>query len=165
MKFLKLALVSVLLAVSGFAQALDLTDYAENKIVDSVFRGQALGAPTTWYLGLDTAACGDTGGGTEVSGGSYSRVAVTAGLAEWAGTQAAASTGASTGTGGTTSNNSAITFPTPTAGWGTLVSVRWHDALTGGNSWICTPLTISKTVNIGDTVSFPASSLTFQIDN
>ena len=165
MRFIKF-LSALVLAVSALpSQALDLTNYAENKLVDAVFRGQSLGAPATWHIGLDTVSCSETGGGTEVSGGSYARVAVTSGLTQFAGTQAAGSTVASSGTNGTTSNNSVITFPTPTAGWGTVVSVRWWDAASAGNAWICTPLTVSKTVNIGDTVSFPAASLTFQIDN
>lgn len=142
-----------------------LTDFAENKIIDAVIRGQSLGAPATFYIGLDTSACGETGGGTEVSGGSYARVAVTSNLANWAGTQSSGSTTASSGTSGTTSNNAAITFPTPSAGWGTVVSMRWWDASTSGNAWICIPLTVNKTINTGDSVSFPAGTLQFQIDN
>jgi hypothetical protein len=30
---------------------------------------------------------------------------------------------------------------------------------------VCTALTVSKTINSGDTVSFPISSLTNQVDN
>lgn len=89
------------------------SDFAENKIIDAVFRGQALGAPATLYVGLFTAAPSDAGGGVEVTGGSYARVAVVSNLANWAGTQAAASTVASSGTSGTTSNNAKITFPPP----------------------------------------------------
>lgn len=165
MRFMKFFAAIVLAVAALPSHALDLTNYAENKLVDAVFRGQTLGAPATWYIGLDTVACTEAGGGTEVTGGSYARVAVTSGLTQFAGTQSAGSTVASSGTGGTTSNNAVITFPTPTAGWGTVVSVRWWDATSAGNAWICTPLTVSKTVNIGDTVSFPAASLTFQIDN
>jgi len=147
------------------AHAGALTDYAENKVLDAVIRAQALGAPATWHIGLDTVACGETGTGTEVTGGSYARVAVTASLANWAGSQASGSTAASSGTNGTTSNNGAITFPTPSAGWGTVVSMRWWDASTSGNAWICTNLGVSKTINTGDAVSFPAAALTFQVDN
>ena len=169
MRFLTKLLAPVLVALAAFAaplaHATDLTNFAENKIADAVFRGQTLGAPANFHIGLDTAACNEAGAGTEVTGGSYARVSVAASLANFAGTQSAGSTTASTGTGGTTSNNVAITFPTPTAGWGTVVSVRWWDAASSGNAWICTPLSVSKTINIGDTVSFPAGSLTFQIDN
>lgn len=154
-----------LLALAPAVQAADLTNFAENKIVDALLRAQAIGTPATWYIGLDTVACGEAGTGTEVTGGSYARVAVTAGLTQWAGTQSAGSTTASSGTGGTTSNNASITFPTPSGSWGTVVSMRWWDASTSGNAWICTPLTVSQTINTGNVVSFPAASLTFQIDN
>lgn len=142
------------------------TDYAENKLVDSLFRGQALGAPATWYVGLLTAAPSDTGGGTEVSGGSYARVAVTASLANFAGTQAAGSTVASSGTGGTTSNNGAITFPAPTANWGSVSHFALFDAPTGGNMWVYGTLSAAKTVNSGDAAPvFQPAALSLQVDN
>lgn len=157
------------MSVALFAQFVNagaLTDYAENKIQDYLFRAQASGIPASWYVGLDTVACGETGSGTEVTGGSYARVAVTSSLANWAGTQSAGSTTASSGTGGTISNNNAITFPAPTANWGSVTSVRVWDATTSGNAWLCFNLTTAKTVNNGDAApSFAAGSLTFQIDN
>lgn len=154
-----------LFSIATPTQAGALTDYAENKILDAVIRAQTLGAPATWYIGLDTVACGETGSGTEVTGGSYARVAVTASMANFAGSQSAGSTTASSGTNGTTSNNNVVTFATPSAGWGTVVSMRWWDASTSGNAWICTNLGVSKTINIGDNVTFPAGALTFQADN
>src|SRR5690242_11433971 len=143
-----------------------LTDYAENKIIDALFRGQSLGAPATWYIGLFTANPTDTGGGTEVTGGSYARVSVTASLANWAGTQAAGSTTASSGTGGTTSNNVVITFPAPTANWGVVTGFGLFDASSAGNLWEYAALTVNKTINNGDAApSFAIGALTFQIDN
>lgn len=143
------------------------TDYAENKIVDAVFRGQPLNAPATFYVAAFTTADNDAGSArVEVSGGSYARVAVTSSLANWAGTQGAGTTVASTGTSGTTSNNNAITFPAPTANWGTIVGLGFFDAATGGNEWVYGSLTTSKTVNSGDAApSFNAAALSFQIDN
>jgi hypothetical protein len=143
-----------------------MSDYLENKLIDFVFRGQAFTPTATFYAALYTANPSDTGGGTEVSGGSYARVAVTGSLANFAGTQAAASTTASTGTSGTTSNNAAITFPAPTANWGTVVGMAFYDASTAGNEYIWCALTTSKTVNNGDAApSFGAAAFTFQIDN
>lgn len=136
-----------------------MSDYLENKLVDQLFRGQTAPTTTTLYVALYTAAPSDTGGGTEVSGNNYSRVAVTSSLANWAGTQSAGSTTASTGTGGQTSNNGAITFPTPSATWGTVTHFAIYDATSGGNELFWGALTISKTINSGDTVSFPAASL------
>lgn len=153
-----------------------LSDFFENKLVDFLFRGQALGlngstagagsGPTSLYIGLLTATPTDGAAGTEVTGGSYARVAVSSALANWAGTQAAASTVASSGTGGTTSNNGAITFPAPTANWGVITGCGIYDAISGGNLLIYSALSASKTVNSGDAApSFVASALTFQIDN
>lgn len=143
-----------------------LSDYLENKIIDWLLRGQAFSPPATVYVGLLTAAPSDTGGGTEVSGGSYARVAVTSSLANWAGTQAAASTTASTGTGGQTSNNGTITFPAPTANWGVVTHFGVYDASSAGNLLFYGSLTTSKTVNNGDAApSIAAAALTFQLDN
>lgn len=137
------------------------TDFLENKIIDALFRGQALGAPATGYIAAFTVAPTDAGGGTEVTGGSYARVSIVASLANWAGTQSAGSTVASSGTGGQTSNNSVITFPTASANWGTVVAVAYMDASTAGNMWCYAALTSSKTVNSGDTLTIPAGSLTW----
>ena len=142
----------------------NLTDFAENKLVDAIFRGQASGLPATWYVALFTAAPNDAGGGTEVTGGSYARVAVTASLANFAGTQSAGSTTASSGTGGVTSNNNAVTFPVPSANWGSITHFALMDAVSGGNMWIHGALTVAKTVNNGDPApSFAAAALTFTL--
>lgn len=152
------------------------SDFAENKLIDFLFRGQALGitgasagagsGPTTLYVALFTVSPTDAGGGTEVTGGSYARVAVTSSLANWAGTQGAGTTAASSGTSGQTSNNNPVTFPSPTANWGTVVAVGVYDAATGGNLVAWGALTTGKTVNNGDAApTFAAGALQFQIDN
>lgn len=138
----------------------NLTNFGENKVVDAVFRGQALGAPANWHIGLFTAAPGEAGGGTEVSGGSYARVSVAASLAAWAGTQSAGSTTASSGTGGVTSNNGAIVFGPASADWGTITHIGFFDASSGGNLWIYAPLAASQVVNNGGTLTIAAGSLT-----
>lgn len=151
---------------ASMAHAGALTDYAENKAIDALLRGQALGAPATLYIGLATDTCAESGAGTEPIGNAYARIAVTSSLANWAGTQSAGSTAASSGTSGTTSNNSAITWAASTGAWGNLQSVRWYDAASAGNSWIC--INLSAALNVsgsGFTVQFTAGQLTFQIDN
>lgn len=143
-----------------------MSDYLENKLIDYIFRGQSFTAPATVYVALFTANPTDAGGGTEVSGGSYARVAVTSSLANWAGTQSTGSTAASSGTGGTTSNNSAITFPAPTADWGVVTGFGLFDASTSGNLLFYGALTINKTVNNGDAApSFGAAAISLQLDN
>jgi len=137
-----------------------MSNFLENKLVDQLFRAQAAPTTSTLYIGLFTAAPSDSGGGTEVSGNNYSRATVTSSLANWAGTQSAGSTIASSGTGGVTSNNGAITFATPSATWGTVTHFGIFDAASAGNLLFHGALTTSKTVNSGDTVSFPVGTLT-----
>ncbi|MBI4997851.1 MAG: hypothetical protein HZC22_13355 [Rhodocyclales bacterium] len=166
--FSKIRLIAAagLLAIASFAYAGALTDAAENKLADAVLRGQALGAPTTGHVGILTACPTDSTAGTEVTGGSYARVAVTSSLANWSGTQGAGTTVASSGTGGTILNNNAITFPAPTANWGTITCWGIYDSASGGVLWIYAPLTVNKTVNNGDAApSFAPGAATFQIDN
>jgi hypothetical protein len=141
-----------------------LSDYLENKILDHILRATSFTAPATTYVGLLTAAPSDTGGGTEVSGGSYARVAVTSGTTQWTNTQNSG-TGASSGTDGTIENAATINFPTPSAGWGTVTHFAVYDASTSGNLLFYAALTASKTINSGDTVSFAAGALSLQIDN
>lgn len=146
----------------------NLTDFAENKLIDFLLRNQALGIAgsvntagiTSLHVGLLTVAPTDSTAGTEVSGGAYARVSVTNALANWAGTQGAGTTVASSGTGGQTSNNAAITFPTPTANWGTVVAFGIYDAATAGNLIIFGTISPNKTVNNGDPApSFAAAAL------
>jgi hypothetical protein len=106
--------------------------------------------PSIW-VGLYTAAPSDTGGGTEVTGGSYVRKS-TAG-ADW---NAAAS--------GSTSNANAITFVTATGSWGTITHFGLFDASSGGNLIRWASLTTSKTIGSGDVASFPAGNLVCQQD-
>jgi len=142
------------------------SDYLENKLTDFILRGQTFTPPATTHVALLTAAPTDAGGGTEVTGGSYARVAVGSSLANWAGTQGAGTTVASTGTNGTTSNNATITFPAPTANWGSVAAFAIYDAASGGNLLYYANLTASKTINNGDAApSFAAGALTIQEDN
>lgn len=160
------AAISIFAAAPTYADA--MSDYAENKLIDHLLRGTAYTAPTSTYISLETTAGSDTACGTEVSGGSYARVAVASSTTNWAGTQSAGSTAASSGTGGTTSNNIAITFPTPTANWGTVVGfcVKDSPTLGSGNTLFRASLTASKTINNGDAApSFAIGAMTFQIDN
>jgi len=121
----------------------EFTDFMENKIIDHMLRNQAYTPPSTVYLALFTSATDDSGGGTEVSGGSYARQAVTLTAAS----------------GGASENSADITFPQATADWGTITHVALMDALTGGNMLMHSPLDASKTVNSGDTFKINAGDL------
>jgi hypothetical protein len=125
----------------------EFTDYMENKIIDHMLRNQSFSPPSTVYLALFTAAPGETGGGTEVSGGAYARQAVTLSAAS----------------GGASSNSADITFPTATADWGTITHCALMDASTGGNMLMYTPLDASKTVDNGDTLKFNSGDLDIEV--
>lgn len=140
-----------------------LSNYLENKIVDWLLRGQAYTPPATLYVALMTSAASAAGGGTEVSGGNYSRVGIAAGLTTWAGTQGDGTTAASSGGSGKTSNNAALAFPTPSAAWGTVVAIAIYDAPTGGNQIFQGALTTQQTVNVNNTLSFNPAQLTLTL--
>lgn len=125
------------------------TDYLENKVIDHLFRTASFTKPSGLYVALFTAAPSDAGGGTEVSGGSYARVNLAPADANWKATQGGTS-GASSGTGGVTSNAAVITFPNPTANWGTVTHIGIFDAASGGNLLIWGALFASRVVNNGD---------------
>jgi hypothetical protein len=140
----------------GTAQA---SDYLENMLVDAIFRTRAFTKPVALYVGLFTASLSDAGGGTELSGGGYARVNLAPGDANWTATQGGVS-GNSSGTGGLTQNAVAITFPAPTANWGTITHFGIFDAAAAGNLIIWDALTASKTISAGDPApSFPPGSL------
>ena len=153
------------------------TDYFENKLIDFLFRGQALGitgasaaagtGPATLYIGLIGVAGTDASPGTELTGTNYARVAVTSSLANWAGTQGAGTTAVSSGSSGTTSNNIAVTFQVSgIGGWGTAVEWGVFDAATAGNEVIRAALGGSMVIgSAGITPAFAAGTLTYTIDN
>jgi hypothetical protein len=120
------------------------SDYLEDKVLDHVFGGVAYTQPTK-HVALYTVAPTDTGGGTEVTGGSYAR-----------------QTGAFTvsGTNPTTASNSAaIEYPTATANYGTVVAVGILDASSGGNLLAYANLDTSKSVTTGDVFRFDTGDL------
>lgn len=146
------------------------SDYFRNKWIDLMFRAQSFTPPAIMYVALMTTnATHAVGSGTEVSGGSYARVAVTSALGAtgWAGTQSAGSTVASSGSGSSavTSNNGTITFPAPTANWGVVTGWTIWDASTTGNMLFFGPLSVSKTINNGDAApSFASGALALTFD-
>jgi len=124
------------------------SDYLEDALLDHVLGDDSYSAPATVYVALFTEAPTDAGGGTEVSGGSYARVAVTNNLTNWP----AAS-------GGAKSNGTEITFPQASGDWGTVVAFAIFDAASDGNMLYWGDLTNSKTIQNGDTAKFAVGDL------
>jgi len=130
-----------------------LSDFLENKLLDHVLGATSYTAPGTIYTALFTAAPSDTGGGTEVTGGSYARVGKTNN-----GTNFPAASG------GSKSNGTDIDFGTATANWGTVTHVGIFDAASAGNLLFWGALTTTRTVNTNDSFKFLATKLVFALD-
>lgn len=129
------------------------SNYLENAILNHVLGAQTYTPPATVYVALYTVAPGETGGGTEVSGGGYARAAVANNTTNWPTTST-----------GTKSNGTVITFPQATAPWGTIVAWAIFDAATGGNMLFYGDVSPSRAVNSGDVAQFAAGALTFTED-
>jgi hypothetical protein len=121
----------------------EMSNYLEDALINGTLRGTTYTAPTTTFLALYTSDPTDADTGTEVSGGSYARQAITMG---------APSNGAST-------NSAAIEYPQCTADWGTVAFVGIRDAVTGGNLLYHTALDTSKVIANGDIFKITAGNL------
>ena len=130
-----------------------LSTFVSDEILDQLIGGSAYTAPTTLYLAVYTAAPTDAGGGTEVTGGSYARLAVTNNLTNFPAASARAKT-----------NGTVLTMVTATANWGTIVAYALHDASTSGNMIGWSDLDAPIIINNGDTLQFTAGSLAYQIN-
>jgi len=93
-------------------------------------------------VALYTAAPGEAGGGTELSGSGYARQTV-----------------AFSTSGDTTSNSAAVEFPTATGTWGSVTHVGVFDASTSGNLMAYATLSSAKTIDSGDVFRIPTGDL------
>jgi hypothetical protein len=122
-----------------------ISNYLENALINATLRNTTYTSPTTVYAGLFTTDPTDAGSGSEVSGGSYARKAITF---------AAPSNGV------TTNSAAACEFDQATGSWGTITHFGIFDALTTGNLLYYGALTTSKTISSGDVFKFATSSVT-----
>jgi hypothetical protein len=121
----------------------EMSNYLENALINVTLRATSYTAPTTVYLALYTTDPTDADTGTECSGTSYARQAITFG---------APSNGVST-------NSAAIEFPQAGGAWGTITHIGIRDALTTGNLLYHSPLDASKTIATGDVFRVASGSL------
>jgi hypothetical protein len=121
----------------------EFSNFLENALINATLRNTSYTSPATVYVGLYTSDPTDANTGTEVSGGSYARTAVTFG---------APSNGVSL-------NSAAVEFPTATGTWGTVGWIGILDAATSGNLLYHTPLDISKVISSGDIFKISIGSL------
>jgi hypothetical protein len=127
------------------------SDYLEDKLLDHTLGNTAFTQPSTIYVGLFTGTPNtNLEAGTltdEVSGGNYTRKAVTFSAAS----------------SGTSSNSATVTFDTATANWGTITSVAVIDAATNGNVLFYGSVTSSKTIESGDTFQIASGNLSISL--
>jgi len=121
----------------------EMSNYLENALINATLRNTSYTSPATVYVGLYTSDPTDADTGTEVSGGSYARTAVTFG---------APSNGVST-------NSAAVEFPQATGSWGTVGWIGILDASTSGNLLYHTALDTSKTIDSGDIFKISSGNL------
>jgi hypothetical protein len=121
----------------------EISNFLENSLINGTLRGTTYTAPTTVYVALYTSDPTDADTGTECSGTSYARQAVTFG---------APSNGATT-------NSAAVEFPQAGGSWGTITHIGIRDALTTGNLLYHTALDASKTIATGDVFRIASGSL------
>jgi len=121
----------------------EMSNYLENALINVTLRATAYTAPTTVYLALYLTDPTDADTGTECSGTSYARQAITFG---------APSNGVST-------NSAAIEFPQAGGSWGTITHIGIRDASTAGNLLYHSPLDASKTIATGDVFRVAVGSL------
>lgn len=123
------------------------SNYLEDSLLDHVLRNTAYTQPSALYVGLFTTDPTDADTGTEVSGGSYARTAVTMGAAS----------------AGTSSNSADVTFPAATGTWGTISHIGIYDAASAGNLLFHGAVTTQKTIASGDTFQISSGALTISL--
>ncbi len=121
----------------------EMGNYLENALINAVLRNTSYTSPTTTYLALYTSDPTDADTGTEITGGSYVRQAITFGSPS----------------NGTSTNSAAVEFPQATADWGIISHVAIRDAVTSGNLLFHTALDASKTINNGDIFKITSGNL------
>jgi hypothetical protein len=133
-----------------------ISDYLEVQLVKHLFRTGSYTKPTTLGIALFISDPAETGAVGEVSGGSYARVEVPPGDANWA---------ATSGSDGHTSNVAAIIFPVPTADWGYATYFAIFDAAGGGNMLFHAALASPMNIMSGDPApQFAAGELDVTFD-
>ena len=121
----------------------EMSNYLENALINATLRNTSYTSPATVYVGLYTSDPTDANSGTEVSGGSYARTAVTFGAPS----------------NGVTTNSGAVEFPQATGSWGTIGWIGLLDASTSGNLLYHSPLDVSKVISSGDIFKIAVGSL------
>ena len=120
-----------------------MSNYLENAVINAVLRNTTYTSPATVYVALFTTDPTDANTGTECTGASYVRKAMTF----------------SAPSNGVSSNSSAVEFDQATTSWGTITHMGLYDASTSGNLLFHGALTASKVIDTGDVFKFASAAL------
>lgn len=133
-----------------------LSDYAESAIINTLLRGTNFTAPTvaSLRLALFTSDPTDAGNLNEVATGTWYTRQLT-------GTFTAPSPSGSTQQ---SSNVGSITFPAVTVSAVTVTHIGIFDAASAGNMLFSAPMTSSKTLQVGDVLSFAPGTIVASLD-
>ena len=123
-------------------------DHLANAVLNSVLGGAPFPVPVTVHVALYTAAPTSAGGGTEVSGGGYTRLPVANNSVNFPPTTNQRKT-----------NGSDFLFGTALADWGQIVWAALFDEQ--GNMLYAGPLSNPKSVFAGDPFKIPAGVAVF----
>lgn len=128
------------------------TDYGASKLFGYVFNADDGSGelPITLYMGLFSTATDNSGGGTELSGSNYSRIAT----GVWI----------DSGTGRGLENQDIIDSPVASANWSAVTHIAFFDDPTAGNMWYHLPLTGSVTVLMDQFMRFAAGAIVLELD-
>lgn len=125
-----------------------LTNTTLPRVLDYLFGNASPASVGTLYFALFTALPSASGGGTEVTSGSYARVSVTNNNTNFPATSS-----------NIKANGTAITWPTSTAAWGTVVGWGVYDASTAGNLLAYGSFT-PVNMNLGDAAAYAIGAFT-----
>lgn len=130
-----------------------LTDYAEQKLLEALLKNTSFAGGATLYLALylDGAPPTESGGGTEVTGGSYVRQPVAA-VDGW-------SAGGQVGGAFQVTNAPDVVYPVATADWGTVGYVAVFDTITGGHMLVFAQLDGPRIIESGAQFKLLAGNL------
>lgn len=136
------------------------SNYTETSIIETTLRGAAFPVPAGVYVALFTADPTDA----NVTANEVQVAAWPAYVRKDAADSAAISTGWTAAADGVSSNAKSITFAANNgAGAVTVTHVGLYDAASGGNLLYHAPLTASKTLLVGDVLSFGIGSITVTV--
>jgi len=141
--------------------AFALSNYAADKMLNCLLRGQTFTAPPKVYIALYTSNPTAADTGTEVVGGGYARMEVnfSAPTTETAQIYHPINGQLTTVQRRTVRNSGEVASPVATDNWGTITHVGIRDAVTNGNLLIFGAVDNPRSILVNDVLKWFAASI------